>query len=230
MAVTTATARASPAGSRACFTRARYERSPGLGVTRRCTYQVESSALADWHEGVIWPACRRARGADWSRRGRAGCPAGYQAARAPARGLGLCPARGWPAGGGAGARAGPGLRLGWVGQDCPAGRLGPVRAAAGGLAVVGCCGQRSGAVLAPRGRGGGPGMPRDWRAARSVAGPTRAVLVRWGGRRPAGRTGPSPSVPLSCLARLVQAFDGKRAMPGSRRSAASAVPGLSARS
>ena len=61
VSVTTATARASPAGSRVCFTRARYERSPGLGVTRRCTYQVESSALAGWHEGVIWPACRRAQ-------------------------------------------------------------------------------------------------------------------------------------------------------------------------
>jgi hypothetical protein len=61
MAVTTATARASPAGSRVCLTRARYERSRGPGVTRRCTYQVESSALAGWHEGVIWPTCRRAR-------------------------------------------------------------------------------------------------------------------------------------------------------------------------
>ena len=54
---TTATARASPAGSRVCFTRARYERSPGQGVTRRCHCRVESLALAGWHEGVIWPAC-----------------------------------------------------------------------------------------------------------------------------------------------------------------------------
>jgi len=33
-------------------------------------------------------------------------------------------------------------------------------------------------------------------------------------------------VPLSCLAQLVQALDGKRAMPGSRRSATPAVLGL----
>jgi hypothetical protein len=42
---------------RVFFTRARYERLPRLGVTTRCHYRVESSALAGGHEGVIWPAC-----------------------------------------------------------------------------------------------------------------------------------------------------------------------------
>jgi LuxR family maltose regulon positive regulatory protein len=37
---------------------------------------------------------------------------------------------------------------------------------------------------------------------------------------------PAQGVPLGCLARLVQAFDGERSVPGSRRTAASAVPGL----
>ncbi len=37
---------------------------------------------------------------------------------------------------------------------------------------------------------------------------------------------PARAVPLGCLARLVQAFAGERAMPGSRRGAAPAVPGL----
>jgi LuxR family maltose regulon positive regulatory protein len=44
-------------------------------------------------------------------------------------------------------------------------------------------------------------------------------------RRP-GRIGPPQGVPLSCLARLVQAFDGKGAASGSKRSAAPAVPRL----
>jgi hypothetical protein len=46
VAVTTATATASPAASRVSFTPARYEWAPGLGVTKRCHYRVESSALA----------------------------------------------------------------------------------------------------------------------------------------------------------------------------------------
>ena len=215
VAVTTATARASPAGSRVCFTRARYERPPGLGVTRRCTYQVESSALAGWHEGVIWPACRRARQRRqpvWGRPCFSEGPgprhfgaavdslvhaaAGQDVLLATELHV-LGPRPGFVprprlAGWRAGARAGPGLRPGWVRQDCPAGRLGPARRAAGGLAVAGRCRQRSGAVLAPRGSGGGPGMPRDWRAARSSAGPARTVLVRWAGDGADQRTGRRP--------------------------------------
>jgi hypothetical protein len=46
---------------RVSFTRARYERTPSLGVTERCHYRVESSALAGRHEGVIWLAWARPR-------------------------------------------------------------------------------------------------------------------------------------------------------------------------
>ena len=101
--------------------------------------------LRRWPAGTKVSSGRPAAGpggADRSRRGRAGCPAGYQAACArPAAGVCAPPAAG---------RLEEGLARGLVLVCAPA---------AGGLAVTGCCGQRSGAVLAPRGRGGGPGIP-----------------------------------------------------------------------
>jgi hypothetical protein len=57
VAVTTATARASPAASRVSFTRARYEWPPGLGVTKRCHHGVESSALAGLARRCHLAAC-----------------------------------------------------------------------------------------------------------------------------------------------------------------------------
>src|SRR6266700_6939095 len=43
--------------------RAGYERPLGPGVTRRCTYQVESSAAGLRHEGAAWLARHGGRGA-----------------------------------------------------------------------------------------------------------------------------------------------------------------------
>ncbi len=55
--------------------------------------------------------------------------------------------------------------------------------------------------------------------------PMSTLLARLVAAQNAGQA-PARDVPLSCLARLVQAFDGTRAMLGLRHSAASAVPGL----
>ena len=55
--------------------------------------------------------------------------------------------------------------------------------------------------------------------------PMSALLGRLVAARRAGQA-PARGVPLSCLARLVQAFDARPAEPGSGRAAASAVPRL----
>ena len=55
--------------------------------------------------------------------------------------------------------------------------------------------------------------------------PMGALLGRLVAAHRAGQA-PARGVPLSCLARLVQAFDAKPAAPGPGRGAASAVPGL----
>ncbi len=55
--------------------------------------------------------------------------------------------------------------------------------------------------------------------------PMRALLGRLVAAHRAGQA-PAQDLPLGCLARLMQAFDGKPTMPGLGRRAAAAVPGL----
>src|SRR5262252_6100377 len=74
----------------------------------------------------------------------------------------------------------PRPRPGFVPRPRLAVRLdeGPAQRAAGGLAVAGRGRQRPGAVLAPRGRRGGPGETGSRRTAAAPVRPAAAVVVR----------------------------------------------------